>query len=118
MPAGVKPQQEEWLTHQLVATAALKDLGRLENWAERNLTKFNQGKHKVLSLGRNNPTDQYRLGAEWLESRFREKDQGALQGNKLPMSQQCGCVAKQAYSPLGSIQERFASRSREVILPL
>ena len=80
--------------------------------------KFNQGKHKVLPLGRNNPTDQYRLGAEWLESSFREKDQGALQGNKLPMSQQCGCVAKQAYSPLGSIQERFASRSRGVILPL
>ena len=31
-------------------------------WAERNLMKFNQGKGRVLHLGRNNPRHQDRLG--------------------------------------------------------
>ncbi|KAK4820270.1 hypothetical protein QYF61_022840 [Mycteria americana] len=32
----------------------LKDLNRLEKWAERVVSKFNKGKCKVLHLGRNN----------------------------------------------------------------
>ena len=99
-------------------TAAQKDLGRLENWAERNLMKFNKGKHRVLPLGRKDPMDQDRLGDGWQESWFLEKDQGVMVDNQLTTSQRCGCVAKQADSLLGRIQERFASRSREVILPL
>ncbi|KAK4806522.1 hypothetical protein QYF61_021358 [Mycteria americana] len=100
-------------------TAAQKDVGRLEKWAERKLIKFNKGKDKVLPLGRHNGMDQYwGLGADCLESRFLEKDQGVVVANKLATSQQCGCVAKQADSLLGCVQERFASRWREVILPL
>ncbi|KAK4806457.1 hypothetical protein QYF61_013950 [Mycteria americana] len=100
-------------------TAAQKDVGRLEKWAERKLIKFNKGKDKVLPLGRHNGMDQYwGLGADCLESRFLEKDQGVVVANKMATSQQCGCVAKQADSLLGCVQERFASRWREVILPL
>ncbi|KAK4806439.1 hypothetical protein QYF61_013932 [Mycteria americana] len=99
--------------------AAQKDVGRLEKWAERKLIKFNKGKDKVLPLGRHNAMDQYwGLGADCLESRFLEKDQGVVVANKLATSQQCGCVAKQANSLLCCVQERFASRWREVILPL
>ncbi|KAK4806486.1 hypothetical protein QYF61_013979 [Mycteria americana] len=100
-------------------TAAQKDVGRLEKWAERKLIKFNKGKDKVLPLGRHNAMDQYwGLGADCLESRFLENDQGVVVANNPATSQQCGCVAKQANSLLGCVQERFASRWREVILPL
>jgi len=39
------------------------DLDRLEKWADRDLTKFNKGKCKVLHLGRNNLRHLYILGA-------------------------------------------------------
>ncbi|KFV85878.1 hypothetical protein N308_03199, partial [Struthio camelus australis] len=95
-----------------------RDLARLESWAERNLMKFNQGKRKVLHLGRNNPMHQYRLGTDLLESSSAEKDLGVLVDNKLNMSQQCALVAKKAHGMLGCIRQSVASRSREVILPL
>lgn len=40
----------------LEGSAALQgDLGRLEKWADRNLTKFSKSKCKVLPMGWNNP---------------------------------------------------------------
>lgn len=42
--------------------AIQRDLDKLENWTERNFTKFKKGKYAVLHLGRNNPPHQYRLG--------------------------------------------------------
>ena len=47
-----------------------RDPNKLENWAERNLMRFNKGKLKVLHPGRNNARHQYMLGADWLESSF------------------------------------------------
>ncbi|TRZ13767.1 hypothetical protein HGM15179_013341 [Zosterops borbonicus] len=37
-------------------------LDQLEDWAERNLMRLNQGKCWVLHLGRNSPKCQHRLG--------------------------------------------------------
>jgi len=34
------------------------DLDRLESWVQGNLMKFNEGKFRVLHLGRNNPMHQ------------------------------------------------------------
>ncbi|KFV72086.1 hypothetical protein N308_05504, partial [Struthio camelus australis] len=95
-----------------------RDLDRLESWVERNLLKFNQGKCRVLHLGRNNPMPQDRLGADLLESSSAEKDLGVLVDNKLTMSQQCALGAKKAKGILGCIRQSVASRWKEVILPL
>ena len=80
--------------------------------------KFNEEKHKVLQLGRNNPRHQYMLGAAWLESSFAEKDLGVLVDTKLNISQQGALATKKVNGILGCIRQSSASRSREAILPL
>jgi len=80
--------------------------------------RFNKGKFKVLHVGRNNGTCQYRLGAGLLERIFSEKDLSVLVDNRLAMSHQCAFVAKKLNSILGCIKKRTIGRLREVILPL
>ncbi|KAK4814877.1 hypothetical protein QYF61_027906, partial [Mycteria americana] len=84
--------------------AVHRELSRLENWADRNLMKFNKMKSR------------YTLGAGSLESSFVEKDLGIPVSNKLTVSQQC-VLAVKASSNLGCIRRSVASRSRAVILP-
>jgi len=79
--------------------AIQRDLNRPEKWPDRNITKFNKEKRKVLHLGRNNPLHQHMLEAVWLESIFVEKDLRVLVDTSL--SQQRALVAKKANSILG-----------------
>ncbi|CAM5175101.1 unnamed protein product [Natator depressus] len=93
-------------------------LDKLEDWAKRNLMRFNKDKCRVLHLGRKNPMHRYRLGTEWLGSSSVEKDLGVTVDKKLDTSQQCALVAKKANGILGFIGRGIASRSRDVIVPL
>ena len=58
----------------------------VEIWANRNLTKLNKGRCKVLHLERNKPMHQYILETDRLESSFAEKALGVLVNIKLNVS--------------------------------
>ncbi|CAM4656694.1 unnamed protein product [Lepidochelys kempii] len=94
-----------------------RDLDKLEDWAKRNLMRFNKDKCRVLHLGRKNPMHRYRLGIEWLGSSSAEKNLG-LQWMRSWIRVKCALVAKKANSILGCISRGIASRSRDLIIPL
>ncbi|CAM5096048.1 unnamed protein product [Natator depressus] len=87
-----------------------RDLDKLEDWAKRNLMRFNKDKWKK-------PMHRYRLGTKWLSSSSAEKDLGVTVDEKLDMSQQCALVANDN-GILGCISRGIASISRDVIVPL
>ncbi|KAK4830618.1 LOW QUALITY PROTEIN: hypothetical protein QYF61_012343 [Mycteria americana] len=60
-----------------ICAAIQRRLDRLEEWASRNLMKFNKGTSQVLHLERNIPMYQYRLAADQLQSRFTGKVLGS-----------------------------------------
>ncbi|KAK4807417.1 hypothetical protein QYF61_001180 [Mycteria americana] len=90
----------------------------LEEWASKNLMKFNKDKCKVLHLGKHNPGGQHRLGSTRLGSSSVERDLGVLVDSKLNTSEQRAAAAKKANRMLGCLNKGIASREKEVIIPV
>ena len=87
-----------------------RDLDRLEKGANPYLVKFNKDKREVLQLGWNKPTQQHRLGANWLCSSLAEKDLGVLV-DKLNVSHCRKGVLLRANHILAGISKSTASSS-------
>ncbi|GAB0178838.1 P protein [Grus japonensis] len=81
-----------------------KDLDRLEEWANKNLMKFNKEKCEVLHMGKHNLGVQHRLGSTWQESSSVKRDLGVLVDNKLNISEQC-CSSKESQQDAGLHQQ-------------
>lgn len=84
------------------------DLERLEEWADRNLMKFNDDRY--TSQGRAPCSDAGR-GLTGVSS-FAEKALGVLADRELSMSQQCALAAKRASNILGCVT-RSTARGEE-----
>ena len=78
-------------------TAILRDLQKLDKWASRNILKSKKSKRGVLHLRQNSPVQQYRLGIDWIESSFTDKDPKIFMDIKLNISQQCALVRNTNY---------------------
>jgi len=103
----VNPSPQYPLTMSLVATSYSDDMeqggvagtpvrpGQAESWVGRNLMGLNKSKCRVLHVGRNNCSHQYRLGAELLER------SSAKVANSCQL---CALVAKKADGVLGALQ--------------
>ena len=96
--------------------ATQRELDRQEEWAVRNLTKFNKDKCQVLHLGLTSTPQCYRLGPECLGSRSVEKDLRVLVDRRQNMSQQRCLAAKKVRSIVGCLTSSTARRSREMSL--
>lgn len=54
------------------------DLNRSKKRPDKNIINFNNHKHQLLNLSRNNAMHQYRLDAIWLEDSFADKILGSI----------------------------------------
>ena len=89
--------------------AIQQGLGRLESWARRSLMRFNKSKCRVLHLGRNTCTHQYRLEADLLKRSSVEKHLRVLVDE--PVAFPCG---KEGQWCSECIKKNIASGSKDL----
>ena len=79
------------------------DIDRLVDWADNSEMQFNQGKCKVMHLGKNNPRYKYTIKGIQMAEMESEKDLGVWIDSSLKPSLQCEQAAKNANRVLSLI---------------
>lgn len=90
-------------------------LDKLCSWADKWGMRFNQGKCKVLHIGRNNPQFEYSMNGARLDTTDEEKDIGVMITNNLKPGRQCEQAAGKAMSVLGQVLRAFSYRDKTVL---
>lgn len=73
-------------------TSIQRDLCMLDSWVSWNFLKSMKSKCGVLHLRYHSPIQQHRIGIDWVERSFTDKDPKIFMGIKLNVSQQCALV--------------------------
>ena len=71
-----------------------EDLGRIFEWSEKWLMPFNEGKCRVMHMGRNNREERMDLNGKVLQVVSEEKDLGVIISRDMKVALQCGSAAK------------------------
>ena len=79
------------------------DLNKLHAWSSIWLLKFNEGKCKVMHIGKNNPQSSYCIGDSVLQETKKEKDLGLLVTSDMKITEQVASAAAVANSMLRRI---------------
>ena len=111
----VNAASKSLLLHGVTAWGCSRHHPRILPWRGRSPSVFNQGKHKVLHLGRDNARLQHRQQAARLERSLAEEALQVLVGTKLTGSQQRALPTRNTNCVLGCVRR---SEVRKVSLPL
>ena len=84
------------------------DIAKLVEWSRNWLLGFNEGKCKVLHVGRNNPGCDYFMKGKKLEAVTEERDLGVLMSNNLSFSKHIALSAAKTNGILGMIKRTFS----------
>lgn len=91
--------------------ALWEEMDRLQEWASKNLKKFNKHKCKAFYMGKHNLGVQHKLGSTQLESSTVEMDLGVLMDSNLNMTGHCAAVPSKANRMLRSTGTSLAEMS-------
>ena len=92
------------------------DLTNMESWTKTWKLKFNEGKCKVIHMGKNNQNTDYQMtGGVKLEKSTCEKDLGVRVDSKLNFSEHTEKTVNKANSKLGLIRRSYTYLDSEVV---
>ncbi|XP_062906374.1 uncharacterized protein LOC134347835 [Mobula hypostoma] len=95
-----------------------RELGQLEEWAERWQMEFNADKGEVLHFGRTNQNRTYMVNGRALKNAVEQRDLEIMLHSSLKVESHVDRVVKKAFGMLAFINQSIEYRSWEVMLEL
>lgn len=104
---SAQPSPMQLARDPTVTTSLQGDIDALVAWSDRWQLPFNEGKCKILHLGRNNPRVKYAIRGVELEVVETERDLGVFVDSSLKFRKQAAAAAAKANQILGIIKRSF-----------